>query len=169
MNVLSIDPGLMGTGVALWTNEGSALDWERIELPQNVWTYTPRGRTWQDRSQDCLMWLNYIYKVYNVIDTYCEWPQYFMGAIGHSATVRGDIHKLTYLIGGIAHLATYVHTGNMHLVPVVEWKGQLPKQVVINRIKQIYQKANLNINSIDIKSHGWDALGIGLYVKGVFH
>jgi hypothetical protein len=166
MKVLTLDPGISGMGAALWTYEGTQVDWQRLELPYAVWTYVPRGATWMDRAHDGWRWLDYIYRVHDVIETYCEWPRYFDGAVGHTATTNGDIHKLAFFIGGVARIQVHQHIGTFHIVPVNDWKGQLPKQVVIERIQNLYRKHHIPLSGISIDTHGWDAVGIGLHAKG---
>jgi hypothetical protein len=55
-------------------------------------------------------------------------------------------------------------------VKVSSWKGQLPKELVIDRIKDFYRKqdAGLKLLSMSLDGNDWDALGIGLYLQGLF-
>jgi hypothetical protein len=46
------------------------------------------------------------------------------------------------------------------------WKGNLPKQVVIDRIERFYKKRGIKLGKIH--KDEWDAVGIGLYLKGQF-
>jgi hypothetical protein len=57
-----------------------------------------------------------------------------------------------------------------HDVKVSSWKGQLPKELVIDRIKDFYRKqdAGLKLLSMSLDGNDWDALGIGLYLQGLF-
>ncbi|GAH42403.1 unnamed protein product [marine sediment metagenome] len=53
------------------------------------------------------------------------------------------------------------------LVPVNEWKGQLPKPVVVRRVRQVLGKLE-DEQGKTIATHAIDATGIGLWVKGAF-
>jgi len=51
-------------------------------------------------------------------------------------------------------------------IPVNQWKGQLPKKIVIKRIQKIIPRRNLE--TLQPKDDCWDAIGLGLHVRGVF-
>lgn len=85
-----------------------------------------------------------------------EIPQYW-GVAGFMARESGAIAKLMFLCGMIVSISNTVIT----LTPQ-DWKGQLPKDVVNNRLRKIYPTINiakLNHNIVD-------AIGIGnFYIK----
>ncbi len=94
-----------------------------------------------------------------------EWPSYF-GSVGGIATAgHGDLVKLAFTVGKMAQIGE-AYGAAFIPVPVVNWKGQLKKNVVIKRIKKTIPKAFLE--KLDPDSHSWDAIGIGLFVRGLF-
>jgi hypothetical protein len=89
-----------------------------------------------------------------------EYPAFMQRGIVSSQ--RGDITKLTFLVGRYAQVASSL---GMHykLVPVNDWKGQMTKDAVRARLRRIYDTEQL-----PFKSHAEDAVGIGLWVMGKF-
>ncbi len=51
-------------------------------------------------------------------------------------------------------------------VDVNNWKGNLKKDIVIKRITRTYNEAGLKFKPFT--KDEWDAVGIGLYLKGFF-
>jgi hypothetical protein len=83
---------------------------------------------------------------------------------GYAAASKESTHKLAFLVGSVARLA---HTIGADFEPITprEWKGQLPKTVVISRIIKY-----LGENYKDAyKADTWDAVGIGLWKMGVLN
>lgn len=95
----------------------------------------------------------------------CEWPQSFTSVGGRAATGAGSIIKLAFGIGQLAMVADAC-AAKFIPVPVAQWKGQLSKRIVIKRIKKRLTPAR--IEYLEPESHAWDALGIGLFCKGLF-
>lgn len=75
---------------------------------------------------------------------------------------RGDLVKLTYLVGKFSSFLP-TEPEDFILVRVVDWKGQLPKSVVARRVFKILP----GLSSQKISDHAVDAIGIGLYLKGL--
>ena len=76
---------------------------------------------------------------------------------------RGDLVTLSFFIGFLA--------GRLAPVPFIpievnRWKGQLSKKNVEQRIKN--KLGEQVCDTLGIKTHAWDAVGIGLYCKGYF-
>lgn len=148
-NNISIDPGLNGTGYAIWDKKWNLLDngviifSDRYELETRINLYSSAVR-------------NLVLKNHCKF-LYIEYPAFFNTVKGSVTASGGGLVKLSVLIGAICGRSRILY----EFVPVVKWKGQLPKKVVENRIKGILPKVNA-------KSHDWDAIGIGLYKKGVF-
>ncbi len=53
------------------------------------------------------------------------------------------------------------------LVPVNAWKGQLSKELVIDRIADVMGPVWMKVSGSQFRTHEWDALGIGLWAKGL--
>jgi hypothetical protein len=92
----------------------------------------------------------------------CEWPKLFESEAGQAAARRGDLVKLAFVVGRIAELTAQM--GFMFtIIPVNNWKGTMDKGQVERRIARI-----VGPESTTFKSHVWDAVGIGLYYRGLF-
>lgn len=160
---VSLDPG-QRTGVAVWSN-----DQRRALVPPltvDYWTATEGDWALRCRALGFklhgFLSTNRNRGVSNVI---CELPAFFEGEKGHAAAAKGDVVKLSYLVGVYAGMCHAQGVG-FTLVPVREWKGQLSKKIVAARIRKRIGDQALD----DMEFHGdiWDAVGIGLYVKGHF-
>jgi len=95
----------------------------------------------------------------------CEWPQSFTSAGGRAATGAGSIIKLAFGVGQVALMADACRAIFIP-VKVAQWKGNLSKQIVIKRIKKRLTVARLEY--LEPESHAFDAIGIGLFHKGLF-
>lgn len=158
---VSLDPG-QRTGVAVWSEEARA---RRVPpISAALWTggLGSVATTWEQRCQALSGRLENYLRGTNVSRVYCEMPAFFEGEKGHAAAAKGDVVKLAFLVGVYAGICHGQRVG-FSVVPVRDWKGQLPKTVVIERIKRKLGKGCGLY-------HGdqWDAVGIGLYVKGYF-
>jgi hypothetical protein len=87
-----------------------------------------------------------------------EYPAWHGGALGWQ---RGDLQKLVFLVGVFAG-----YFSRCKFTPVTpnEWKGQLPKDVVIRRLQKRFGPGATQEWSKDV----WDAVGIGLWKLGKF-
>ena len=164
--VISIDPGIRGTGIAVWNaNPGQ---WTKLQPPMHVGNLYPSSHAnytldtrWFHAAQEIALAIESIaFEKTTITHAYIEYPSYFASYIGQAAAERGDLVKLTTLVGMLAH----IFRDRAYLVPVNHWKGQLPKTVVEARIRSLLGDDNCN----GWKSHTWDAVGIGLFMKGHF-
>ena len=147
---ITIDPGINGTGWALWKS------WKLVDT--GIF-YAPAKLDWIEKCQAIESKCIYLERENPITDCYLEYPAYFDSVGGNMVAKRGDLLKLTFLVGLI-----YAVFLKSHLIPVRTWKGQLPKDVVIQRIKQLLPPETY----MNFKTHVWDAVGIGLHVKGDF-
>mgnify|MGYP001572486593 CR=1 FL=1 len=150
---MTIDPGTNGTGFAIWNNEGILKEYGVINPPSK---YTE----WRERAEYVVSQLEIEIKFYSpsISSYYVEEPSFFQSTGGRVTASSGSLVKLSMLVGMI------IDHFNAKTVKVNEWKGQLPKRVVENRVKKILGKEK----SKNIKSHAFDAIGIGLYLQGRF-
>lgn len=154
--LLSIDPGLGGTGWAYWgdrsapavvgivrdTARDDLLSVRCHELCDKLWTAIPSRRF---RS------------------IVIELPQHMASAAGIAAQA-GAVYKLAFLVGAMSLFFTISTYGTVYVVNPADWKGQLPKNIVQQRIQ-----ARLGMRvcqRLNIRSHAWDAVGIGLWAVG---
>ena len=150
---ISIDPGLEA-GYCVWTS-----DWQLVEA--GVIIPPKKNHSWEERGCMVMEKIAEIKSRFGVREGYIELPSYFASAGGAMVAARGDLVKLTWLVGLIYGLFPF---GKCRLVKVHEWKGNLPKAVVIQRLKKLLEPEDFK----RLASHSYDACGLGLYVKGDF-
>jgi hypothetical protein len=158
--VASIDPGISGTGYAIWQES----DWKRCVPPVFCGNMYGRGLDWEERAYSLTMQVEELVKDHKVHTVYCEYPQHFESLTGRTAEAGGDIIKLAVLVGMFKGMCQFGNWLDFRLITPNDWKGQLPKPIVEARVC-------LRLPTLDkskIKSHTWDAIGIGLYAKGYF-
>lgn len=158
---LTIDPGTIATGVAkwradMWENPVPPFDVELVRTPKAV-----LQRDWLDK----VAWQRDRFQALvgddNVIEVFVELPMKFEGVKGDMVSAKGDLVKLTFLVGAFYGVCQDLGIP-FEPVPVIEWKGQLPKPVVEKRIRDALGVKRCTSFTADV----WDAVGIGLYKKG---
>lgn len=157
--MLSIDPGLNGTGIVYWLdatplraavlhplnsvvratikNAETDLAVRARSLAQRVCTFPPRSG-----------------RAHSVV---IEFPEHHESFKGRTARTTGSIDRLTFFIGVL--VGTLPPHWRVILVRVRDWKGQLPKDVVTARMIKRYGPDMAA--TLRIRAHAWDALGIG--------
>lgn len=150
--LLSIDPGLSGTGVVYW----------HVGVPKRAGVIHPRRyESVNDELAERALSiadqvLDFPYKWEQLV-VVIEFPEYQEGLKGRTARSKGDLDKLSFLVGVI--VGQFPRGTRIALPHVRDWKGQLPKDVVQRRMLKHYGK--WHIDRLGVKSHAWDALGIG--------
>lgn len=154
--MITVDPGIVGTGVAFW---GINNVLRRTEIIK------PKGKG--------IKRFDYLFRAmgdfieYAIFDEfmeegpiYCEEPTFMESYKGKVAARKGDLLTLN-LSAAMIMAAAFHYNVQFELVPISKWKGTLPKEVVFERIRKIMGDKVTNV-----KSHALDAVGIGLYVQG---
>jgi len=101
---------------------------------------------------------------YQPSEVVCEWPNFQgLASGGRGGGDLGDIGKLHFIIGNFARVCQEKEIP-FFLAPVTVWKGNLPKDVVNARLQKILPEEQLT----GVKSHAWDAVGIGVWRQGRF-
>ena len=157
--VLTVDPGIGGTGWAYWLEISRTGD-RNVTTPFLSDAKTPRrGRTGFDAAVDMWSWFNGVIDILRPEITVMEFPELWSSSgLSQGSAAKGDLFKLTYLIGGFGKIVS-TRTGKAPvLVLPAGWKGQLPKKVINARIKLSLGKK--------YKNHESDAVGIGLCLQG---
>lgn len=165
LHCITIDPGVE-LGYAMWRAPLQVRTANLLAAPLAAGVIT------SDSGNDAGWW-NHVVDVVNQLALACyhwtthrgpidraviEWPQFFKTRAGLAAANSGSLVKLSCAVGAIAQ-------GIREIVPIIqfvsvpEWKGQLPKEEVIDRIKRVWP-------DLDCSSHAWDAVGIGLHLQG---
>lgn len=173
---MTVDPGIGGTGVALWD-----VEFDRIPNPsglRDVWNITAKGPEVRRVQHETYGWIEKVHYIvgrcaelaheFSVQEAYCEFPAFHGGSAGgQMVAARGDLVKLTFFVGYWA-----CEMMSLSIVPkmvtVQEWKGQLPKSVCHRRIRSILNGLGEGPDLDNMSTHVLDAVGIGLYVAGVF-
>lgn len=157
--IMFIDPGLSGTGVAVWRAE----DFHGASLT-GVFRPPVFHKSFSRKNLESYVELLIeLIGQYGVIEVWCENASYHGAgsAKGQMVASKGDLVKLAQLIG--AYKATsYLEGVSFNLVSVMEWKGQLPKKVVNDRILKVWPECACT-------NHDFDAVGIGLWKMGLIN
>jgi hypothetical protein len=99
----------------------------------------------------------------NPSEVVIEFPEFWQGnSISMAATIKGDLFKLTYQIGGLAHLVSDFGINTPIFIEPRIWKAQLPKSVVVKRLDAL----GLNVTAWKLSSHQADAIGMGISAQG---
>lgn len=155
--VLCIDPGLGGTGLAFWNELSKGMNPADPDLC--VLHHFPDSYGWLARVKSLTDNVVTSMKQTKPDWVVIEFPKLW-GSSEKSFTsaARGDLFKLTYLVGNIGREVVAATFRPPVLVTPKEWKGQMSKDVVHRRIKRA-----LNIS---YGEHVADAVGMGLAIMG---
>lgn len=155
MSLLAIDPGLQGTGFAVWNQHYVPMACGVIQ--------GPRGPDWMARVDHIACALSDLVNEYGVKRIICEQMELYASAASSMSWKTGDLQRTVFLIGTI-HGMTRRRVRRFILVTPREWKGQLPKSVTIHRVKKALGPRACR--ELRIQTHAWDAVGIGLWHMG---
>ena len=144
---ITIDPGATGSGWAVWD-----MKWK---LLNNGIINPDRELEWEAKAYQVVARLGELTELFGCKEGYIEYPAFFQAHGACGVANSGALVKLAWFVGLVCGSLSFAP----HLVTVGSWKGQLPKKVVISRIKRLLPK-------VKAKSHDWDAIGIGLFLKG---
>lgn len=157
-NLIAIDAGLHSAGWAVFNGDN------KLPFPMEAGLAKPM-REYRDeeviaRAMHQGDQLAAIARSHSCTNAIIEMPVYYGANDRHA----GSIFKLCVCIGAIAGSlnrdGVFVET-----VDVPVWKGQLPKDVVIRRIKVIL---GASWDQFGLDKDMWDAVGIGLWRRGYF-
>lgn len=155
--LMSIDPSINNLGVAVWDVGSQTLLMYRLLHPLK-----DAKNNEYEKSYSMLMQLKQWKETYGVNKVICEVPEHWAVA-GFEARETGSIAKLCFVCGLIYSLRCELD--EMKVVKPREWKGQLPKKVVANRLRHDYLK--YDIDMIELNENVMDAIGIGhFYIFG---
>jgi hypothetical protein len=164
--MVSIDPGLSGTGVVTWTRRS-----DNSIYPRGSWVFKPlmrQVREDQQEAEDDLIARarNLANQVINTcpVDTataVIEFPEFQASASRMMGWKTGSLQRLTMLVGVM--IGAFPPGWRIMLVTPSGWKGQLPKDVVERRMRAMFGSERLD--RMGVKTHAWDALGIGEWAR----
>jgi hypothetical protein len=168
-NVLFVDPGLGGTGWANFpyiTTKSSATT---VVKPNGTGVIHIPASKYKEG------WIQHAELIsasfFGVLTAYAprlviiEQPALWAGsAVSHASATAGkdgepgDLFKLAYLVGMFGGMVKQTVGTSPILIMPHEWKGQLPKEVVL---------ARLQVFGIQAKDHEGDAIGMGIAAQGL--
>lgn len=156
--ILSIDPGIRGSGLAIWTMSGEL--YSAWYAPGN--TRKP-PEAWIDMTKSVFQSLsiqNYRPKILII-----ELPQVY-----DRRTSKGDPNDLIQLAAVVGAISQLLYSQGTKVIVTYlprEWKNQLPKEISEERTRASLDQNELrkiNLPSAKSLSHNvWDGIGIGLH------
>jgi len=153
---MTIDPGIGGTGIAIWSPNGECVRSE---------TFDSREKDWINASKHIS---RYFYQIGPFKFIAFEMPSNFQTSTASiAAGKRGDILKLSILIGMIIKVTE--NATDLHVPILVQtWKGNAKKEMMNDRVKRVFNNDEDQKYYLVEKmtTHALDAIGIGLYLQG---
>ena len=151
-SLITIDPGVGGTGVALWVPQDPYPIKTYLLQPDSAASWTNRVTWIGEGLQDILH--NHKPK-----DALIEQPHFLRSRAGLAAANSGNLVKLS-MLAGIVLFICKDYGCDVNTVLPITWKGKRKKEDTQRTIKIILPK-------LPKKNHNtMDAVGIGLYHKG---
>ena len=152
--MVCVDPGVRGCGVAEFT-EGNLTRAAYVKNPREA------GRGYEvHRTMARAVW-NWVGPFSGVGRIVIELPRIYPG----SAQQKGDLNDLLDLAGVGGAIASSCTTVVESVFPA-DWKGQVPKEAMTERIKRACtpeEKARAEKCAASLSHNLWDAVGIGLH------
>ena len=144
---ITIDPGAGSSGWAIWDK-----GWK---LLANGLCRPKEKKIWEIRAYENAESLKDVSQKFGCTEGYIEYPAFFQAHGACGVANSGALVKLAFFVGLVCGTMPFPITR----VEVGKWKGQLPKEVVIQRIKRI-------LPDVKATADDYDAIGIGLFLKG---
>jgi hypothetical protein len=171
--ILTVDPGVFTMGACLWDEK----EWysERLALPELAVNVDlkehERKRTEPMQAMNAIVqMLRPWFEEDPITYCYCEKPQIWTSARGMAGAIKGHVLQLEMFRGILFSLCQEFST-EFKDVKILDWKGQLPKQKVNKRLRDIIlkeYKRDWDVAMLSRGEHDWDALGMGFYLQGKF-
>lgn len=151
--LLSIDPSINNLGAAVWDVEGKNLLMYELVHPRRGFRDNEFDKSWSMLEQ--LKAWKQTYAVNRII---CECPEHWAVG-GFHARETGSMTKLMFIVGLLYSMKSEVD--EYKLVTPAGWKGQLKKEVMVNRLYDHYIARKIDLREMD--NNVADAIGIGHY------
>lgn len=151
--LMSIDPSINNLGIAIWDINEKKLLFYRLLHPTKEYRVNEFDKSWS-MYQEVRSWI----RVYFVNRVIMEIPEHWAVA-GFEAREKGSMTKLMFVCGILYSLKDILD--EFELVVPRKWKGQLPKDVVANRLYEQYLPMNIDLRKIN--NNVLDAIAIGHY------
>lgn len=157
--LLAIDPSINNCGVAVFNKKTKQLEDAVLVHPDK--SVTQNGE-WYDKAYSIYTKVNTIREKCKVTTIAIERPDHWNVA-GFAARESGSIEKLAFLVGLIYSMRDSISDFKVFLPR--EWKGQLSKDVVRNRLTAAYTKEKYSKKEWAILDHNiLDAIAIGHFI-----
>lgn len=160
----TIDPGLGGTGWAVWSRETAADVVAPVAsgciLPCKLDEQT--GWNWERVAADMAFRMHTYTRGNSCFEYLIELPQLMDSGVGQIAARSGDLVKLTVITGMILGIASVHNAGRIEGVTPTKWKGNIDKDETAFRVRRALPNWKPKTNT----SHEMDAVGLGLWAKG---
>jgi len=148
--VLTIDPGIRSTGYAYWYDLSDTVP----PMDSGIWRQKA-DIDWKKAVEG--QWFEFrLFLNYRLIDLVVfETPSVWQSAKSHASAVKGDLFKMSHMLGGFHYMCAMWEI-DIKLITPRDWKGQLPKRVVEARLMKQY--------GVKFRDHECDAVGIGSWL-----
>jgi hypothetical protein len=156
--LLTVDPGLGGTGWASWNR----MDRNRLVPPNNSGVVNTTALEHVRRMQEIAAGLEIVVAQELVFVVVLECPQFMEGGKGIIAARDGDLVSLSILTGFLLASMMRVNRCTGHLVIVSTWKGNMSKEMTAERVA--FRLPGYTPRTTT--THEMDAIGLGLFLKG---
>lgn len=150
--LISIDPSINNVGIAIWEFPNTLLMHKLLHPKVNA------RENEYDKSLSILDQIKEWMKAYRVNRMILEVPSHWAVA-GFEARETGSIAKLSFVCGMIYSLKSELD--ELRIVKPHEWKGQLSKAIMVNRLKDVYLAMGVELEKLNPNIA--DAIGIGHY------
>lgn len=154
---ISVDPG-WNTGLAVWTGS------DNLPYCTDIIVEPTRLKILK-LEEDRIEWMLKKFEAFvkarseYVKDVYIEGAELWSSSVrSMAAAQKGDTFGLAYIIGGYMQIC-YSYGLHPKVINPTKWKAQLSKDKLIERLKRLYD--------VEYKEHTREAVGLGLWVKGV--
>lgn len=155
--LMSIDPSINNLGLAVWD-----LSLGKLLMHVLIHPLKDARNDEYDKTYSMLMQLKQWRETYGVNKIICEVPDHWAVA-GFEARETGSMVKLAFVCGSIYSMRHELE--EMRVVKPRDWKGQLPKKVVANRLQESYVKYGIDMTKMN--ENVMDAIAIGhFYIHG---
>lgn len=163
-NLISIDPGLRGVGLAAWHDRELASARYVVEAQQRTQPHDALHMVHcvREAAFDAVKGPRMALPTIVVI----EKPKVY--ATQHQKGDQRDLIDLAVLIGAVVSVLAPI-ADRVELVEPWQWKGQAPKQVIASRAAAALgeeELARVELPSLSRAHNVWDAVGIGLWRLG---
>lgn len=153
--MICVDPGI-GLGIAVFGKE------QKVPDSTFVLDWNPAARNWKEKCDDVIDKASQYFKLFSGIYAGCpvfiEEPQFFDSFRGVTSARDGALGKLIFFFGRFWQITKDLGF-NPVAVPIPQWKGQLNKSQVQERVRRAIDQT--------YTSHECDAVGIGLFLRGI--